>query len=321
MLRTDTGNFNRFLTSLGLVLLGAALVIPYFYFRNTSTLSLPEADLRKMTDTGRSALEARQDGIVALEPWVIALVALLAVLGVALLITGGFRLRSAQESDDEETELRKRRARLEVAEMSPGEQDQRAAEKVEDEEKEVVATPASPEPASAGATTFLDDTVSIRAAAQRVSRTEHVRRVEQRIEEVFRSGELTGYTFKSQLRIGSAAGEVRMDGLFEATDGRPPDVVLQIWVPMSAMSVRRLARNRADELIATLGRYSALTSRHGFGWLVMVIPDEDSDISVSPEEAARVVSNSLKPLGEAVMLRESELSLLPEMFRRRFGPS
>ena len=57
MLRAETGSFNRLLTSLGLVLMGVALILPYFYFRSNDTLLIDEAELERLTPVARDAIE------------------------------------------------------------------------------------------------------------------------------------------------------------------------------------------------------------------------------------------------------------------------
>jgi hypothetical protein len=324
--RTDTGNFNRFLTSLGLLAFAAALVIPYFYFRNTSILEIPAGDIRKMTDAGRSAIEARQDGIVELEPWVIGGAAVLAVLGLFLLIAGGIRLRGAQQSEDEEAELRRRRALLEVEKMSPAEQDERAAEKaeveVEAEVEEALPRKSGPREQERPAEAL---TPSRELWSRYGSRLDEIRRISHRIEEVLGEHPPPGYDFKWQLRIGSETGEVRMDGLFEAKDPRRPDIVLQTQVSPGPRPLLRTARNRADELIATLARYEAITKRTAFGWLVLIVPEEgESEEDSAVGEGFDVLESfraALKPHGDVVLVEERSLSMLPQLFSRRFGPA
>ncbi|HSS33375.1 MAG TPA: hypothetical protein VLL27_08870 [Solirubrobacterales bacterium] len=96
MLRTDTGNFNRFLTSLGLLLLLAAVLVPYFYFHDTDTLRIPVKELNGLTDVGREALETRQRREADLEVWVLGFAAVLTISGITALWLGGRRLRVAQ---------------------------------------------------------------------------------------------------------------------------------------------------------------------------------------------------------------------------------
>lgn len=342
MLRTDTGNFNRFLTSLGLLLLAAAVVIPYFFFRSTEVLTIPDSDLRGMTETGRSALRGRQDAIAFLEPLISAGAVLLAVFGVVLVVLGGIRLKSAQESEDEETELRKSRTKLEMQEMSPIEKEEQATEKAEAEvaqERETativgasitvgdavtVDDDVSLELNQAERSPAADDIRNVRATLK--DRQEQITRVSGGIEEAFRNKDLRSHSLKWQVRIGSATDQIRLDGVFESTDDKVrdvQDVVLTTRVSSDPRLLRRNAQNAANDLIALLSRYRALTGRNAQGWLVTVIPTE-SESDLHPDvygPAADSLRNAIQPFGKAVLLDERELDTLPRLFIQQFRPA
>jgi hypothetical protein len=321
--KTDTGNFNRFLTSVGLLALAGAVVVPYFFFRNTSILEAPAAQLGRMSRIGRAAFEARQEGIVAMEPWVIGGAIALAVVGFALVLAGGVRLWLAQKSEDEETELRKARARLEVEEMSAAERDERATEKAAVEVEEEHSAALAGQAVDAAGDTASPETAKPHVAARAApldtrSRAEEIRRISQRIERAFRGQALDRYDFKWELRIGSAVGEVQVDGLFEANRPGAFDVLLDLRLAPSLDSLRRSARNSANQLIATLGRYEALTRRKGFGWLVLVLPTGESMTFSEWLEGSEALREALRPLGDVILLTEDQIDNLPSFFRERF---
>ena len=308
MLRTDTGNFDKFLTSLGLLMIGAALVIPYFYFRNTGTLELSDHELQGMTMTGRSALLDRQEAIVSLEPWVAVGSALLAAVGLFLLVAGAIRLREAQAKEDEEADLRRTRARLEVEEMSPAEQEAKATAQAEEEAEE--ESRARPPVRPGGGHTLYSDR-RLRASA--------LSRVSTRIAQVFATWRFSGYTFKSQLRIGTATEEIRLDGVFENEHGAS-DVVLKIRLSSDPALLRRNVKNIAGDLFDTIGRYSMLTGRSASGWLVVVIPDEAAP--ELPTDARgwdlETLDAAVRPFGRFSLLSERELKALPRKFSDLF---
>jgi hypothetical protein len=307
VLRTDTGNFNRFLTSLGLLLLAAALVIPYFYFRNTEILTIPESDLRSMTPTARSALGGRQDAIATLEPWVVGGAIALALGGAVLVVAGGLRLRAAQESEDEETELRKDRARLELDEMSPAEKAEQVAEKAKEETAREEGDAVAPREAVAATAPW-----SRRAAITRIS---------DRVRAAFGDGDLPTHQLKWQVRIGTATDAVRMDGVFESSREGRPDVLLETRLASDPSFLPKIGRNAANELIAKTARYRAITRRSAKGWLVFVIPRE-SGVELSPDELdrhRRDLRNAIGEFGAIALLPEEEIDSLPTAFTSEFA--
>lgn len=312
MPRPDTGNFNKLLTSLGLLLLGAALVIPYFYFSNTDTLSIPADDLGAMTKTGRQALRNRQDAIAALEPWVVVLAVVLAILGVILLLFGALRLYAAQQMEDEESDLRRKRARLEVEEMSPAEQERTKVEK------------AKAEVAEEGGAGMSDSTSA--APASRAdwrtdwsSRVAVISRISDRVSDALRNLEAPLYEFKWQVRIGARGDEIRLDGLFESKMFERPDVVFSNRLLANPGTAQKNARNLANDMIALLARYEALTRRPAKGWIVNVLPEEahidpDADLSKIVEPLRRAFVG----FGSVTVIRETDLASLPTVFKQEF---
>lgn len=330
VLKTDTGNFNRFLTSLGLLLLAAALLVPYFYFQNTDTLEIPAADLRAMTATGRDALEARQDAIAALEAWVVVGAVSMAVVGLLLVIWGAIRLREVQVSDDKVAELQMKRAALEVEEMSPTEKAQQVTEKAKVEVQQEVARAGAEEERGA-----VDVKTSGRArtlspvpprADSTLSeawrgRVEAITRISDRIRASFAGREPDGYDLKWQVRIGSATEAIRLDGVFEAREGWLTDIVLEIRVSSAPRSLRSNAGNIANDLIARLSRYRVLTARPATAWLIIVVPAE-SKPKLNPDGHGRALdslADSLGSFGKVSLLNERELGSLPALFVEQFG--
>jgi len=313
MLRTDTGNFNRFLTSLGLLFLAAALLIPYFFFRNTDILTIPDSDLQSMTALGRTAVLERQDAISHLEPWVVGGAIFLGAVGAILLVAGGFRLKAAQESEDEETELRKRRARLEMQSLSPEERAQKTAEKAREWEQQP-PQPSTPETRASGSRArsehglLLDD------------RKDTVERIERTIEGAFSDSPISSHELNFQVKASSERDAIQLDGVFRAINNGQPDIILKTRVAFSPDYLKSTARLVADELIAQSSRYQAMTRRPTDGWLVTVLP---KDAEMLPSDAvdalSKPIEDALSAFGEATLIREDDIARLPGIFVARFG--
>jgi hypothetical protein len=318
--RTDTGNFNKFLTSLGLLLLGAALAIPYLYFRNTESLTIPARDLDHMTETGKNAIIGRQDAIIALEPWVVGVAVLLGALGLGLLIVGGAHLRSAQKSEDEESELRRIRARLEVEEMSPDEQAEKNTEQAETEVEQERRSAVEVGGQARGGDVAQPEATALTWTSDPRRRATVIARISGEVERAFRGRDIGSYELKWQVRIGSLNDQLRLDGVFESADAHLQDVVLKIRVSSDPILLRKTGRNIVNELVATLGRYQALTGRRSQGWLLAVVPEEsDRMLDSNASAAADLLRIALNPFGEATLISERDLETLPDIFSKFFG--
>ncbi len=294
-------------------------MIPYFYFRSTTVLTVSSAELHEMTPTGRSAIAGRQDAIASLEIWVIGAAAIIGVIGLLLLVTGALRLKSAQEREDEESDLKQRRARLEFEEMSPAEKEEKDTERAAVEVEEEGESPA-PVPRAEGEPAVTRSGTSFFRAWRR--RTAVIRRISTEVEKTFRGREIGPYNFKWQVRVGSSNEEVRLDGVFEATDARYRDVVLRIRVTPDPSILSKTAHSTSDDLIATLGRYEKLAGRRANGWIVAVIPSDAERKAAQVElEGAESLRKAIGTWGEVTLVDEDEIEELPAIFAQLFGSS
>lgn len=316
MLRTDTGNFNRFLTSLGLLLLLAALLIPYFYYRNTDVLRISQEELQSMTISASQSVEARQRRIADLEVPVAVFSILLGCGGVAALILGGRRLRTAQSKEDEAIDRRAKREDYEIRNLSTDE----VEEKLDEQAREAASEASVPAPVlqeeGAGAP-------PLRLRTPGEARLE-IARVEESLRQSLEGYESERYGFRAGVKIVSesrGSPPLSIDGLFEGRSSGRPDVALELKV--TRLTVRGLqyrARMFVDPLLALLARYKQLTGRTVLGWLVVVIP-EGSERKPDDERGniALTFEREMAGLGKCVVINEAELELLPRIFGANFG--
>jgi len=350
--RADTGNFNRFLTSIGLLLLAAALLIPYFYFRDSDTLRIPNAELRELTPTAQQALERRQHRSADLEIPVLVLSVLLAGGGIAALFFGGKRLRIAQGKEDEAIERQARREDYEMQQLSADEVEMKRDEQAREAVRESTAEEAAPEekeeaePAgkaeeSAGKEKE-DEEPAIRHVGQpslegqrQLSRQQsgnvryaqtraEIARIEEKTKLVLERLELNRFAYFSELQIVSAGGrrQISIDGLFEARTPNQPDIAMELKVVTApTRTLRGRARIYTDHLLALLSRYRGVTGREALGWLLIVLPEgaEDEDEPVNHLELEETYENFLIGLGKCSVVREQDLDELPSRFTEIFG--
>jgi hypothetical protein len=327
MPRADTGNFNRFLTSIGLLLIAGALLIPYFYFRDSEALQVTRAELRKLTPTAREALERRQHRSADLEIPVIAFSILLFGGGVAGLLFGGKRLRNAQGKEDDAIERQARREDYEFQRLSADEVEVKRDEQAREAVRESRGEEAAP---SAGRD---DEPVPQKSEPQRVplkprnpadgryqQMRQEIARIEDKTKQVLEQLQLERFDYFSELEIVQAGGRrrVSVDGLFKAKAPNQPDITLELVV---ARMPQRRASLDADQLLARLVRYREMTGRNALGWLLFVIPREEGTGDEEPNwrELEKRYEDRLVGLGKCSIVRESDLDELPRRFTAIFG--
>jgi hypothetical protein len=144
----EYGNFNRLLVSLGLLLVAGAGAGPYFLLRETSVLTISEAELKELTPVARATILDRQELLHDLPSyWPIP--GLIAVLGLGLVSVGSSRLLRKQGQEDERDELENQRLRTQV--LQEQSKDEIVAQSLDDAESILVAEASEPnEPEQAG---------------------------------------------------------------------------------------------------------------------------------------------------------------------------
>ena len=333
MLRTDSSNFNRLLTSLGLLLLGASLVVPYLFFRSTDVLQIPESQLNQLSPTAEEALRGRQEGISNLEPVVLGLAIVFAAVGFALLLWGGIRLREAQRHEDEQRQIRTAQMRRH---LNPDEiETKRENEAVES----LSLTARAADQFRRGMELGLSHTGDVKGesaqerewdahqAAQRsvdaaVSRQlAIITRIEERIAHEFSARDpMGGVRFTRNLAISGDEDTVHLDGLFESDWTVTPAVILELKVATGPAIVSRIPRNYANQVIAQMTRYERITGEQATPWLVVVIPAEVADRfdATGTNESQAQLAHAMGGTGAVNLVREDDLEQLPHIFDSRF---
>lgn len=329
MPRADTGNFNRFLTSIGLLLIAAALLIPYFYFRDNDSLQATRTELRELTPTAREAIERRQRRSVDLETPVLVFSVLLFGGGIAALFFGGKRLRIAQRKEDDAIERQARKEDYEFQQLSADEvevkRDEQAREAVREskvaelgpKEKEWTRTAAAPQRQRPSGP-VIEGSVRNPADVRYQQMRQEIARIEERTKQLLEQLQLDRFDYFSELEIVQAGGRrrVSVDGLFKAKVPNQPDITLELTV--TRMPQRRGPLD-ADRLLAHLVRYREMTGREALGWLLFVVPEEkaskEPDLVVLEEK----FGDMLAGLGRCSIVREQDLDGLPGRFTAIFG--
>jgi hypothetical protein len=311
MLRTDTGNFNRFLSSIGLLLILGALLVPYFYFHDTDTLRISRHELGGLTNVGREALETRQKRTSDLEIPVLILAGALALSGIAGLMAGGKRLRQAQVKEDAAIDRKARRDDTEIEQMSESEveerRDEQALEAVQQDAAAAdQATPEQPRPAIRAETDVQDLIAQNRTA---------IARIENELRAILSRATFKAHDFFPEVKTARQGQQIVLDGLFRAHSRDGGDVVLELKVVSQSRSLRRSVRNTADAVLAHVTRYRAISSRPASAWLLVVLPEDVEEPALDERrELEDLLGSSLIGMGRATILNERDLLELPSRF-------
>jgi|SRR5580700_1591640 hypothetical protein len=306
-LRPDTQNFNRLLVSLGLVAIVLAVTVPWLLYRDTGVLTISRGEMSTLTASARDSLSQRQHTIQAIQtglPWFSGT---LVLIGLGLLIWGAIRMKEAQGWED-----REQQARTKQHEASIESQTQQERQKHLDEEAteqllaEAQAAAEQHQPPKAVA---LRPEVEDKLQRPREASVNMMRRIEDAV--LARISELlpNGYRLKVQVKVQSPLElGVFLDGLIEAPNPDEPDVIVEI--KMRANPSHSASRMAADQLLAAMSRYEAVTGKRCVGWLIVVFTGDRQAWSrfrsITKDDLSRLLPSGAR----ATLVIDSELDSL-----------
>lgn len=332
MPHVEFGNLYKFIASIGVLLMAAAVALPWLFAQSLSFLTIPADDLDGLTDGARATLIQRQEAaavVQALLPWASAA---LFIIGLSLLWWGLRKWRSAQEWQDRgeqaETSRKEAEALKSKAEVEPLPRDATEA-KLESEVDESIEDAA---PAVSGAEVQSSSTPMTAAhrEAERRARMEALRGYESRTVGLLSSAYSSAFHVSENVRLttGKAVG-VAFDAFL---DPKPDTPWAQLAVDVKALPLR-FADTRIFESIMRMavgtrdiGGGSVYTGTRGrprdaeaSGAYVFILEEEGQDLNLRlPRLLERVESaNSVlrRPVGIILVTAARFETLQPDELR------
>jgi hypothetical protein len=98
--KIEFSDINKFITSLGLIFIGAGLLLPWFINQNIDLIVLEQTQIDKTTESAKAIITRQQDYILYISQHINAIVITLYTLGVILLIAGIMRWKERQKVID-----------------------------------------------------------------------------------------------------------------------------------------------------------------------------------------------------------------------------
>jgi hypothetical protein len=101
MNKIEFSDINKFLTSLGLIFIGAAILLPWFINQNIDIILVENDKIEKTTSTAKTIITKQQDYLLFISNHLNCFVTILIGLGLFLLILGIYRWKKRQNVIDE----------------------------------------------------------------------------------------------------------------------------------------------------------------------------------------------------------------------------
>lgn len=208
MQKIDYGDINKFLVSIGLVLICLAILLPYFYLKEDFGIYIEKSAIEKFEEPIQEIIFGKQEQVIKIQkiiPW--ASICLI-LLGLASGIVGLFRWFRRQEKIDEKFDKEIQRLDLEIESLTPEEK----AEKAKNEVHEIE----------------LDEdiqTVNKTTVPQLRTTFHDYIKVEQEITQVFEKYKSQNFEILSQQRLGN---RFEVDLLLKAKPKNYSDRIVEI---------------------------------------------------------------------------------------------
>lgn len=328
--RFDFGHFFKFLASVGLALMVAAVAVPWLFATTNGALTITQNDLSELTPVAQDVLNGRQQATQTVQVWLPLICVTLALLGIILFIWGlvGWRKRQKVSDDAEDVDLRTKSATYEK--LTSGEADEKRREEVEEEvleESRVVATPliVDAEQKESTSAPQPDRQPDIR------DRMRERRETEAHVASLLRAGLSDDLALTEGVKVTTPSGlEARIDFLLESSRNGTPWGQLAIELRFSSprtlstsipgwmVSLASASSNLAQKKVYTglRGRPADATTS---GVLLLVLRDYDSADGRALERAKKLVTDVnhvlIVPTGVVVISEKEMAALTPERLR------
>ncbi len=296
MEKVEYRDVNRFLVSIGLILISLSLLLPYLYLREDFGLYLEKDKIDSFSPTIQDSINNKVIIVEGIQNNLIPLSVLLLVIGIAFLSIGLVRWFKRQKKIDEKEDLDIKKLKLEIEILSPEEQ----REKAEEEADQSLYFEYRNEQNKAGQRNTREEVVASYLA------------VEKKVIQLFKDHKSNHYHVLDNIRI---AGRYAIDILLEAKNCELYDRIVEVKYINKSIDY-----STVDAAIKQLGQYAhfyaKFYSKNVIPVLLFVYSD-DADVSDKKlvmlidkiKSFLDIVSSKTMKRLQVQFVKESELGL------------
>lgn len=136
MNKIDYGDINKFLVSIGIVLIGLAVLTPYFYLKEDFGLYLEQESFEKLQEPIKILISDKQEIVIQIQKFIPCVSIAILVLGLLSIIVGLVRWFKRQSKLDEKFDKEIKKLDLEIESLTPEEKERKALKEVTEIEQE-----------------------------------------------------------------------------------------------------------------------------------------------------------------------------------------
>ncbi|QYI99174.1 hypothetical protein K0028_04440 [Curtobacterium flaccumfaciens pv. flaccumfaciens] len=232
MFRPDFGHLYKYISSVGLALLAAAIVLPWFVLQANEPFLIKTSALKQLTSEAQSAIEDRQHLLSEVQGWMLWISLLLGLVGIGLIGWGfvGWRRQQRRHEDSEEEDLKRKRLDYRLASPAEVRAEQRKEEAEESANQEASDAAAQPGKSSA-------PQGALPAGPTPRERWDRLRATETKFNAQLALAFSGEYQVATDVRVVTESGRsVIVDVLAQAADGKA-------WAPFVVDTAVRMSSN------------------------------------------------------------------------------
>jgi len=272
----EYGDFYKFIVSVGIALLIAAVLLPWLFLREPFDLLVDANQITHLTPAAQAILASRQLLLARAFHFVPWISGTLFIVGLALSIGGLLLWRPRQAIRDQSEDLDLEKRRRELKSMSAEQRDAKI-------EADIVQERGAPPPAP-------ERTLS----AELVSSTGHIRRLEQELHHRIKACVGSSYDVRVNQRLGAAEYDVILNSNIQGA----PDVIIELKYIRQGFHYSWM-RESASRLILATELYAERLHRKSVPLLLIITANavalSDTDFGRMSERVNESLAEIRKP--------------------------
>ena len=132
MQKIEYGDLYKFLVSVGVILIGFAVLIPYFYLKEDFGLCVPQSDMARFEPEVRQIIRTKQQLLLRVQNYVPYLSLAMFATGLLSVAAGLYKWSRRQRQADAKFDLEVKRLDLQIRALSPEETKEKIAREVDE---------------------------------------------------------------------------------------------------------------------------------------------------------------------------------------------
>jgi hypothetical protein len=264
MHKIEYGDINKFLVSIGIVLIALSILTPYFYLKEDFGLYLEQEAIKKYEEPIRQIITKKQEQVIFLQKIIPKVSLGLFLLGLISSSIGLFRWLKRQSKIDEKFDKEIKRLDLEIESLTPEEKEEKAKKEAQEIELEETQTETlSPSKSIPTSTSIYTDYI----------------RVEQDVIEIFENYKSPNFEVMSQQRLGK---KFEIDLLLKAKNKSYSDRIVEIKYFRKKLPLS-IINKALSQLNTYISYYKNATNKQVIPVLLVVYNKEN----VNPSDIAK----------------------------------